>query len=421
MICAQASVIRSNCVTLAAPARAYHEQRPLLMRSLICLLLLSGTLAAQGPIQKRERPVPRATSQAPERFYDAFLVSMEGHQLEIETVSRRRVVCSLTRETRWTTPQGDFIPGDRIGVTSASRDEGQCIASWVGRPGERYQERRDLPALSRTGSGRIEKATEPAPIHDDPLILKAFSVNGAFSEAIPDYSCHQKTIRSDSYNLGKKWKERDAVEADVVVYRGLEHYDNITIDGSPTSAPMDQIGGTWSTGEFSSMLYNLFLPASETSFKALGKEESIRGRSAWIYDLHVRQDRSHWTLHIGNVEYNPEYRGQVWIDAESGRALRIEIEAINLPWEYPASMAETTLEFDEYAIGDQPYLLPVEASNLACIRGRARCFKNQVAFDDYRKFTADSSMFDVGSSVDFGDVVAGEAEEDGPAEPEPRP
>lgn len=394
------------------------------MRSLLCLILLSATLAAQGPIRKRERPVARATTSAPERFYNAFLVSMEGHQLEIETVSRRRVVCALTRETRWTTPQSDFIPGDRIGVTTESQLEEDCVASWVGRPDERYQQRRELPALKRTDSGRIEKPLQAAPIHDDPLIVKAFEVNGLFSEGMPDYSCHQKTIRSDSYNLGKKWKERDAVEADVVIYRGLEHYDNITIDGVPTRAPMEQIGGTYSTGEFNSLLYNLFHLGTEATFKSVGEEDSVRGRLARIYDLHVQQERSYWTLNISNVKFNPEYRGRIWLDVETGRALRIEIEAVNLPWEYPASTAETRLEFDEYTIGDQLFLLPAEASNHACIRGRARCFKNQVAFENYRRFIADSSMFDVGSTVEFGEeILEDEAEretEDNPAPGRPR-
>jgi len=341
---------------------------------------------------------------------------MEGHRVEIETVSRRRVVCALTIDTHWTTPQDDFFPGDRIGVTSSSQVEAECIATWVGRPDERYQKRRERPALGRAGDGRIEKPVEAAPIHDDPLVLKAFAANGAFSEAMPDYSSHQRTTRYDSKNLGKKWKENDLIEADVVLYRGNEFYDNITIDGAPINAPMEQIGGWWSTGEFSSVLYNLFHERTEAEFKATGEEESIRGRSAWIYDFRVRQDRSQWRLYIGNVEYYPEYIGQVWLSEGDGRALRLEMEALNLPWQYPASMAELTLEFDEYTIGDTPYLLPAEASNLACIRGRARCFKNQVAFDEYRKFTADASMFDVGSSVEFGDVIV--EEDESPSQPE---
>jgi len=387
-----------------------------IIRAFLSVILLASTLAAQGPIRRPPRPTTSEASGPPERFYDAFLVSMEGHRVEIETVSRRRVVCALTIDTHWTTPQDDFFPGDRIGVTSSSQVEAECIATWVGRPDERYQKRRERPALGRAGDGRIEKPVEAAPIHDDPLVLKAFAANGAFSEAMPDYSSHQRTTRYDSKNLGKKWKENDLIEADVVLYRGNEFYDNITIDGAPINAPMEQIGGWWSTGEFSSVLYNLFHERTEAEFKATGEEESIRGRSAWIYDFRVRQDRSQWRLYIGNVEYYPEYIGQVWLSEGDGRALRLEMEALNLPWQYPASMAELTLEFDEYTIGDTPYLLPAEASNLACIRGRARCFKNQVAFDEYRKFTADASMFDVGSSVEFGDVIV--EEDESPSQPE---
>ncbi len=377
--------------------------------SLFLLLTLAGAVSApsQGPIQRRTRPAPRA-AKAPLLYYDGFLISMEAHQVEIETISQRRVICRLTAQTEYTTSPAEFAPGDRIGVSTASAREDDCVAAWLGRPDERFEKRRARPIFDRRNrSGGLE-ADDPPLVRTDPLILKAVEANNTFSANLPDYTCHQVTTRSDSRNLGKKWTDKNVVEADVLLYKGKEEYQNITIDGAPTTAKMNQTGSAWSTGEFGAILHNLFLDPTRADFKPSGEPELIRGRRGIPYSFTVEQERSMWNLDINNQSYSPAYTGRVWLDEESGRALRIEMEALNLPWEYPLITAEAMIEYDEARIGGKTYLLPAEAMNMGCLRGSARCIRNRLEFRDYRKFTADSTMFQTDSTIDFGEKEAPE-------------
>ena len=374
---------------------------------LLALLLLAAwvaPLAAQGPIQKKPRPKPTRSS-IPETYYDGFLVSMEPHQVEIETLSLRRVVCALTDETQFTTAPTDFHAGDRIGVTTNSPPQDHCVASWVGRPEERFQEHRRKPLLTRRGPDGELEGNDPPLERTDPLVLKAVEANQAFTDRLPDYTCHQEMKRASSRNLGKKWDEKDVVEADVLIYRGDDYYQNITIDGSPFDGPITQIGWVWSRGEFSSILLNLFGDHTRAEFEPDGEPEEIAGYTARPYKYHVEQGRSLWTLVFNNREYNPEYIGRVWLDVETGRAIRVELEAQNLPWDYPMITAEAMVEYADVEIGEAEYLLPAVSSNMSCVRGSARCYRNELAFAGCQKFTSDSSMWDTNSSITFGDVV----------------
>ena len=383
------------------------------MRAVFTLALATLCAAAAfpqgaGPIN-RPRPRPTAKPTAPLLYYDGFLVSMESHQVEIETLSQRRIVCRLNEETEYTTYPSEFAPGDRIGVSTASSREDQCVAAWIGRPEERFQERRKAPRISRGPGGKLK--AEDAPLNrEDPFILRAVEANLAFSDELPDFTCHQVTTRAASRNLGKKWKDRDVIEADVVVYKGEDEYTNITIDGVPTQAKMEQVGFIWSTGEYSAVLHNLFHDYSRAQFERSGEPETIRGHTGVPYKFHVDGERSNWLLNINNQKLKPEYTGRVWLDEETGRALRVELEAVNLPWEYPLITAESMVEYDTVAIGDKSYLLPVESMNMGCRRGSASCFRTRLEFRDYRKFTSESTLYQTDSDVTFGEEVEPEQE-----------
>src|SRR5690606_34432213 len=133
-----------------------------------------------------------------------------------------------------------------------------------------------------------------------------------------------------------------------------------------------------------------------------GRLSVIRGRDAHEYEFHVQKPRSRWSVIVNQREIVPAYNGRVWIEKGTGRALRIEMQAFQLPSDYPASTAESEIDFDEVAIGDRTYLLPVEAGNLSCMSGGATCFRNRIYWTHHRKFDAVSSVFQTDSAIDFG-------------------
>ncbi len=53
----------------------------------------------------------------------------------------------------------------------------------------------------------------------------------------------------------------DVVSAEIIYRDALESYRNVKINDRPTDKDLQEIGGSWSTGEFASTLLELFDPA----------------------------------------------------------------------------------------------------------------------------------------------------------------
>ncbi len=263
------------------------------------------------------------------------------------------------------------------------------------------------PPAPRIGQRPVEYSRDPIGYlpPSDPVLLKAIDANQAFDDELPNFLCRQVMQRSRSRNLGKTWKDEDIVEAEVLIVEQVEEYRDITIDGEPTGAKdLSQIGGWWSTGEYGTVMYNLFIPPSQTKFEEAGPD-TIGDRRTLVYDYEIEQENSRWTLRVNNREYSPGHGGKVWLDLETARAIRIETAATYLPHDYPLNRAAIVLEYGDVEIDGESYLLPVLAENLGCIRDTARCQKTRIEFRDYRKFSSESTLFTTDSDIDFGETL----------------
>ena len=287
------------------------------------------------------------------------------------------------------------------------------------RPRPSNAPRTPQPPPPRIGERPVEYDREPAGYAPptDPVLVKAIEANKEFGEKLPNFLCRQYMTRSSSRNLGQKWKEEDVVETEVLIIEDREEYRDIKIDGRPTGAKdLSQIGGAWSMGEYGAVLWNIFLPASRAQYTAAGSE-TIEERVTAVYDYKIEQENSRWTLRMNGQEYSPGHHGKIWIDLETGRALRIAMEATYLPASFPANSATERIEFSDVEIDGQKYLLPTIADNQVCIRDSARCLKIRIEFRDYRKFTADSTIVTTDSEIDFGQPAPEEHKP--PSEPKP--
>jgi hypothetical protein len=281
------------------------------------------------------------------------------------------------------------------------------------------------PPPRRIGERPVEHDKEPVARYippSDPILLQAIEANKEFDEKLPNFLCTQHMTRATSRNLGKKWKDDDVVEAEVLIVEDREQYRDITVDGRPTGAKdLSQIGGAWSMGEYGSVMWNLFIPPSRTHFTRL-EDDKVGERATAVYDYRIQQENSRWTLHMNAQKYTPGHFGKVWIDLETGRALKVEMEATFLPFDFPLNSAKGTIEYADVDIDGQQYLLPTLAENVVCVRDSARCSKIRIDFQDYRKFTAESTMFTTESDIDFGQPVPDQPPEEAPApESAPKP
>jgi hypothetical protein len=241
-----------------------------------------------------------------------------------------------------------------------------------------------------------ETVRKPAPLQnvpqDDPVIAKAREVADQYEGTLPNFFCQQLTTRYESDHPKTGWTALDVVTADVAYEDGHETYKNIKVGNRAVNKGMEDIEGTRSTGEFSSILIDLLSPLTAAVFKRSGTDR-IHGRPTIVFNFEVPRERSHWRVEAPSQLYYPSFKGAIWVDQQTFRVLRIEQSARNIPILFPFDTVETATDYDYVRLSTPTeYVLPVDAEVLSCVRGTSNCARNRIEFRNYRKFGAETSI-----------------------------
>jgi hypothetical protein len=236
---------------------------------------------------------------------------------------------------------------------------------------------------------------EQAAIMDD---VRNYALN--YSQNLPDYICTQVTRRyiapvPGSHYGGHRgddpsWHLQDTLTIRLSYFEQKEDYKLILVNNTVAQQDYGKVGGTTSSGDFGSMMRQVFERATEAHFEwdHWGK---MRGRLSYVFAYRVAQGRSQW-----HIDYNRQqdiiaaYRGLVYVDQETRQVLRITLQAVDIPPAFPVQQADTTLDYDYQMLGDQEFLLP--------LKGEVRMSsddvlsKNDNEFRLYHKYSADSAI-----------------------------
>ena len=250
------------------------------------------------------------------------------------------------------------------------------------------------PAAAATADAASEDAgPPPGPprlMTDEALIKDAREAATAFSAGLPAYLAQQVTTRYFATGFPPRWQEIDEITAELAYVGGKEDYRDFKINGQSIDRP--ERSGTWSTGEFGTTLEDVLSFGTDAAFKRRG-EETVAGRRAVVFDYKVTAEHSHWTMVApDDRRLNPAYEGAIWIDKDTRRVLRIEQRTTSFPRDFPVSRAESILQYGFVKIDGKSYLLPASGENLGCMTGSGACTRNAIAFRNYRKFTAESTV-----------------------------
>ncbi len=255
-------------------------------------------------------------------------------------------------------------------------------------------------------------AAPPPPLDDQAaaeLIEQARRNALQYSDRLPDFLCLQVIKRM--YDVGGKgyWQTMDTIHSRVAYNEHHESYQVIMVNNTPVDRKLESMGGAVSTGEFGSMLRELFVPESRAEFRMVAPA-TLRGRPVYAYDYRVERENSKWSLywepgHAGEQHYVPGYHGRVIIDAQTHQVLRVWLVADDIPPDFPIHAAQTTLDYEWAKISDVPFLLPSRA--IMEMKDNRVNTRNEIAFRGYRKFTTETIL-------KFGDVP-----DEPPAQPEP--
>ncbi len=234
---------------------------------------------------------------------------------------------------------------------------------------------------------------------------------------LPNYICDQRTERfRASSRKNPKWRRRDRITGELLWVNRKEAYRGLKRNGKPLKTASPMATGMWTTGDYVSMLLNIFSPGARTAFRFV-RNEAFNGRDARVYDFAVKQENSGWKLLFGGEQVYPAFEGTVWIDDDTLDVLRAEFRAKDVPISYPEDVMEVTIDYALVPIGDSEHLLPVRSEALGCQRWEERCTLNKTAYTNYRMFTVESTVMATDSTITF--EGAAEAESADEAKPAP--
>jgi len=412
------------------------------LKTILLFFAASLALLAQFPGRGSKKTPEEKEAQAP-RTYHGVVRALDAKSLDLEADDTRMLTFQLSGKT--TKPAG-LKTGDGVDVEATQDKDGLFHAvsiqanAEVARkilghaPAEPAQQtpaqpadapppttvlvrqgplydnddsgppklKRGIPAEVAAKARRKEESATPeataveaaaVSIPENPRIAfigKARQLAAEYAQGLPNYICQEVATRYFSQTHVVNWTVVDIVTAEVVYDDHKEAYRNIAINGKPTKKSPEETG-SWSTGEFGTIQTNLFSPGV-ADFKFA--QDSMTARiPASVYDFDVPRDRSSWTVRLPGQFIVPAYKGSVWLDKQKASVLRIEMQARNIPEEFPLVSVETTVDYDYISLGTPAkFLLPVRAEVLTCRRGSNECERNTIEFRNYHRFAGESTI-----------------------------
>lgn len=230
----------------------------------------------------------------------------------------------------------------------------------------------------------------------DPFLEKTRKAMHEYLADLPDFLCQQVVERY--YDLGGFgiWNSFDRLTYELMYNSGRESYTPINSVNRPVTRSMEQVRGTYSTGDFAVGLASLFDPKTQARFNAAGKEW-LDKRQTLVYDFRVPLETS--TLEVnaeGEQAITAGYSGTVWIDEETQQILRMDCAADDLPESVSVTSSESSVRYGIVKLqnlrGD--FFLPLRAEFFIADQRQKHFFRNVIYFNSYRKFETSIKILD---------------------------
>ena len=264
--------------------------------------------------------------------------------------------------------------------------------------------RRALEEAERRFLNPSASAEVPTPADAADILQKTRAATIEATGQMPDFVVKQLVTRAHAAGRTQNWVTDDRLVIGVSFRESQgEKYRLLAINGIASASQSDEqsnyksVGGTSSTGEFVTLLKELFDDHSKTEFKFVD-EETLRERRTLVYDFEIKRENSDLQVEFGNERaVIAGQRGRIWVDREKARILRIESAATEMPADFPVTGSEQAIDYDWVTIAGQgDYLLPARAVLVmtAVEGGRVGQSRNDIRFRNYQKFGTELKIID---------------------------
>jgi hypothetical protein len=237
-----------------------------------------------------------------------------------------------------------------------------------------------------------------------------------YSKNLPNFICTQVTRRNFDPSGMENWRLMDTIQEQLSYFEQKENYKVTMVNSRMvTNVKHEQLGGATSSGEFGSMLYEIFSPESQTEFN-WERWATLRGRRMYVFNFRVAQSRSKYSILDvpSRREIIAGYHGLIYADRDTGMVMRIKLDCEEIPVDFPIQNVSLDLNYDFVKIAEQEFVLPLKAE----LRSRDGKYlvKNDVEFHLYRKFGTETSV-----TFDPIDPISEDATKEEPVKPDAPP
>ena len=236
----------------------------------------------------------------------------------------------------------------------------------------------------------------PSSIEQKEVLAKITDAALNYSRNLPNFICLQVTRRYFDQGGKGNFALMDTIAESLTYYEQKEDYKVVSKNGIPvTGMKHEQLGGATSSGEFGSLLNEIFEPSSNADFE-WERWATLRGKRMYVYNFRVPQETSQYSIYADEVKRRiiVGYHGLIYADRDTKMVMRVTMSADNIPADFPVQEVNLDLNYDYTTISGQEFLLPMK-SELHSKEGRY-LVKNETEFRRYNKYGTESSIqFDV--------------------------
>ncbi len=212
----------------------------------------------------------------------------------------------------------------------------------------------------------------------------------SYIKKLPDFICAQITRRYYDPTGHEDFRLIDKINEQLTFFEQHESYKVSSINDRFVTMEHDQLDGASSSGEFGSMLKEIFAPETRTDFQ-WERWATLRGRRMHVFSFRVTQSRSQYRIiYRRSQQLVAGYRGLIYVDRESGAVMRVKLECENLPADFPIQEVALDLNYGFENLSGVEFVLPLKAE-LRSREGRIMV-KNEVEFRLYRKFGSEATI-----------------------------
>jgi hypothetical protein len=260
----------------------------------------------------------------------------------------------------------------------------------------------DSPVAAGMPAAHLQTAAPPIPPPDSIRqqqileLMKEYALN--YTQNLPNFICVQVTRRYVDPRASDHFQSIGTVLAKVSYNEGRENYKVYSVNGQYQDTDMQHLpmggGGAISSGEFGSLMRQIFEPDSEAEF-GWDHWATLRGRRMAVFNYFIDSGHSKYSIDYSAGPNDEQriitaYKGLIYADENTGEIDRIKFVAVNIPRSFPVSEATEILDYDLVTISGHEFVCPLMA-RLFMTAGREKS-KNEIEFRDYRKFGTDSQI-----------------------------